>query len=192
MKTVFFDIDTQMDFVLPAGALYARGAERIVDRVGALNRKATAAGSVVISTMDAHTEADAEFRIWPGHCVAGTLGQRKPDCTLLAKRVVVPSIPGQVSIAGAEQVLLEKQHLDCFTNPNLPGILDTLAAERYVVYGVVTEYCVKFAALGLLATGKRVEVVADAVCSLNDADGRAMFAEFEQRGGVITTSASLL
>ena len=27
MKTVFFDIDTQIDFVFPAGALYVPGAE---------------------------------------------------------------------------------------------------------------------------------------------------------------------
>ena len=30
MKTVFFDIDTQIDFVFPAGALYAPGAESIL------------------------------------------------------------------------------------------------------------------------------------------------------------------
>ena len=30
MKTVFFDIDTQIDFVYPAGALYVPGAEHIL------------------------------------------------------------------------------------------------------------------------------------------------------------------
>ena len=30
MKTVFFDIDTQVDFMLPAGALYVPGAERML------------------------------------------------------------------------------------------------------------------------------------------------------------------
>ncbi len=38
MKTVFFDVDTQIDFLYPAGALYVPGAETIVDRIAALNR----------------------------------------------------------------------------------------------------------------------------------------------------------
>ena len=45
----------------------------------------------------------------------------------------------------------------------------TWHADRYVVYGVVTEICVKLAAFGLLKTGKRVEIVTDAIRSLNDA-----------------------
>ena len=35
MTTVFFDIDTQIDFMYPAGALYVPGAERIVPVVAA-------------------------------------------------------------------------------------------------------------------------------------------------------------
>ena len=49
---------------------------------------------------------------------------------------------------------------------NLADLLERFAAERYVVYGVVTEICVKLAAFGLLKTGKRVELVTDAVRSL--------------------------
>ena len=66
MKTVFFDIDTQIDFVYPAGALYVSGAERILAAVSQLNRRAPR----LISTMDAHSEDDPEFKIYPHHCVA--------------------------------------------------------------------------------------------------------------------------
>src|SRR5271154_3596964 len=65
MKTVFFDIDTQIDFVYPAGALYVPGAEHILPVVGQLNRHAPA----LISTMDAHSEDDPEFQVFPHHCV---------------------------------------------------------------------------------------------------------------------------
>jgi len=37
MSAVFFDVDTQLDFLYPAGALYVPGAESIVTRVAALN-----------------------------------------------------------------------------------------------------------------------------------------------------------
>jgi nicotinamidase/pyrazinamidase len=192
MKTVFFDVDTQIDFMLPSGALYVPGAERVIERVAALNRHAAGKGWPVISTMDAHAENDPEFRDWPGHCIAGTLGQRKPESTLLARRIVIPSVDAAERIDGFEQIVLEKQHLDCFTNPNLEWLLTAFDAQRYVVYGVVSEICVRFAAFGLLDTGKRVEIVEDAVRALDEAKSAAMFDEFRGRGGVVSRAATLL
>jgi nicotinamidase/pyrazinamidase len=188
VKTVFFDIDTQVDFLYPAGALYVPGAETVVEQVAALNRYAAAHGIPVVSTMDAHTEDDPEFRQWPPHCVAGTAGQQKPAATLLDKRTVIPSSPCAVEIGDARQILLEKQSVDCFTNPNLPALLERLGAERCVVYGVVTEICVKNAAIGLLKTGRRVELVRDAIRSLNQVDADKFLAEFTASGGVLTTA----
>src|SRR5580658_5424869 len=140
MKTVFFDIDTQVDFVYPAGALYVPGAERILPAIAELNRRAP----VLISTMCTHSEDDPEFSIYPHHCVAGTVGQQKPLATLREKRLTIPA-----SIGGGEQLILEKHELDCFSSPHLRPLLAGLAADRYVVYGVVTEICVRFAAFGL-------------------------------------------
>ena len=191
MKTVFFDVDTQIDFLYPAGALYVPGGETIVDRVAELNRYAAAHGIVVVSDMDAHAEDDPEFKTWPPHCVVETAGQQKPAATLLDKRVAVPNAPCKLKLEGVEQVLLEKQTLDCFTNVNLPNLLERLAAERYVVYGVVTEICVKCAAWGLLKTGKRVELVTDAVRSLDESPAKQMMAEFTAAGGVLTTVAEV-
>ena len=189
MKTVFFDVDTQLDFMCPAGALYVPGAEKIVEQIATLNGFAGAQGIPLVSTMDAHTENDAEFQAWPPHCVAGSIGQHKPEATLLSQRVVVPNAPCELAVDGAQQILLEKQTFDCFTNVNLTRLLERLGAERYVVYGVVTEICVKLAAWGLLETGKRVELVTDAVRSLNDAAAAAMTDAFLAAGGVLTTAS---
>jgi len=195
MMTVFFDVDTQIDFLYPAGALYVPGAERIVERVAALNRHAASRGIIVISSMDAHSEDDPEFRIWPHHCVPGTAGQQKPASTLLEKRVVVHNVvPHESSKAihgGVNQILLEKQTVNCFTNVHLPALLDHLKADRYVVYGVVTEICVRHAAFGLLKTGKRVELVTDAVRGLDEKAGAAMIADFAGSGGLLTTVESV-
>lgn len=191
MNTVFFDIDTQIDFLYPAGALYVPGAERLVGAFARLNRYAAGRGIPVISTTDAHAENDPEFRHWPAHCVAGTHGQRKPAQTLLEKRVVIPSMPGEYPIEGAGQILVEKQALDLFTNPNLPALLARLNADRYVVYGVVTEYCVRCALMGLLGTGKPVEVVTDAIQSLEEAAGRRTLEEFTAGGGRLTWVAEV-
>jgi len=197
MKTVFFDVDTQLDFLYPAGALYVPGAESIVAEVAALNRYAAGHGIPVVSTIDAHTEDDPEFRAWPPHCVAGTAGQQKPTATLLEKRVTIsstriPSTPEGVEIRDAQQILLEKQSVDCFTNPNLPALLDHLEADRCVVYGVVTEICVKNAAMGLLKSGRQVTVVTDAVRSLDNAKCEQFFHDFTAAGGKLGTAKEML
>jgi nicotinamidase/pyrazinamidase len=194
MKTVFFDIDTQIDFVYPAGALYVPGAEHILPIVGELNRKAsmlTSTAPVLISTMDAHTEDDPEFQIYPHHCVVGTTGQHKPAITLLDQRATVQGIPAG-GPEGVRQWILEKQKLDCFTSPHLQPLLARLNADRYFVYGVVTEICVRYAALGLLKSGKPVEIVTDAVKALDEQKAREMFSDFTAAGGLLTTSGALL
>jgi nicotinamidase/pyrazinamidase len=192
VKTVFFDVDTQIDFMYPAGALYVPGAERLVDTIAALNRRAAASKSFLVSTMDAHSENDPEFRRWPAHCVVGTVGQLKPSATMLGKRLVVPPEEWAERIDGVEQLILEKRHNDCFTNPNLDGLLEAFDADRYIVYGVVTEFCVKDAAFGLLERGKHVELVTDAIRSLDDIAARDMFEEFTARGGILTSSDYIL
>jgi nicotinamidase/pyrazinamidase len=192
MKTVFFDIDTQIDFVFPAGALYAPGAANIVGTVADLNRYAATKGIPVISTMDAHSENDPEFRDWPAHCVVGTVGQQKPAATLLGMRIVIPNRDTAERVDTAAQILLEKVHLDCFTNPNLEWILEALNAERYVVYGVVTEVCVSFAAFGLLQRGQRVEIVTDAVRALSEQAGSETLDRFRRDGGTLTAAEAVI
>ena len=189
MKTVFFDVDTQIDFVFPAGALYVPGVEKRLGAVAALTRYAAAHGIPVISTADAHAENDPEFRSWPAHCVKGTLGQRKPEATLLERRVVIPADAARPAPGLAQQVILEKRTLDCFDSPHLLPLLEQFAADRYVVYGFVTEYCVRYAALGLLKTGRRVELATDAIQCLRQQDADRTLAEFTAAGGILTTVA---
>jgi nicotinamidase/pyrazinamidase len=192
MNTVFFDIDTQIDFLYPAGALYVPGAEKLVPQIVRLNRYAIANRIPLISTADAHTENDEEFRTWPAHCVAGTAGQAKPAATLHEGRTTVPCKGAADGRVDAPQFIVEKRRLDCFTNPNLPGLLNALGAERYVVYGVVTELCVRCAAMGLLERGGRVELVEDAIQSLSEDARLKMLSEFTAAGGALTTSARLI
>ena len=183
MKTVFFDIDTQIDFVYPSGALYVPGAEHILPAVSELNRRAP----LLISTMDAHTEDDPEFHIYPHHCVVGTTGQHKPAVTVIEPRATLPDAP-----EGARQFILEKQQLDCFSSPHLEPLLAKLNADRYVIYGVVTEICVKCAAFGLLKSGKSVEIVTDAVKALDEQKASEMFSAFTAAGGHLSTCAAVL
>jgi nicotinamidase/pyrazinamidase len=191
MKTAFFDIDTQIDFLFPAGSLYVPGAERLIPALHRLNHYAASHGIPLVSSMCAHTEDDPEFKTWPAHCVTDTVGQLKPAETLLEKRSVIGVAAGGYATDGAQQILFEKNQLDITTSPNFIPLVARLAADRYFVYGVVTEYCVRFAALALLETGKPVSLVTDAIQTLNaDASGR-MVREFTERGGQLTKVAEV-
>jgi nicotinamidase/pyrazinamidase len=192
VSLTFFDMDTQIDFMYPAGSLYVPGAEKIVPAIARLNNYAAAKGLPLVSDMCAHTENDEEFREWPPHCVVGTAGQLKPQATMVqGRRVTIPVERGQYAIEGAAQILFEKRKLDIFSNPNLPELLDRLGASEYVVYGVVTELCVRLCALGLLGTGKRVTMVTDAIQALSPADRDRTFEEFAARGGRLATVADI-
>jgi nicotinamidase/pyrazinamidase len=191
VKTVFFDIDTQLDFLYPAGALYGPKAERIIPAIAHLNRFAAQHGIPVVSTTDAHFEDDVEFQTWPHHCVAGSIGQRKPDSTLLEKRVTIPNQACELAIAGAQQIIFEKQTVDVFAALNIGRLVELLGADRYVVYGVVTEICVLHAARGLLQTGKPVTVVTDAIEGLKAEDAKRALEQIQAAGGTLGTVADI-
>ena len=187
MKTVYFDIDTQIDFLFPSGSLYVPGAQQLVPALHRLNHHAAKHGHPLVSSMCAHTEDDPEFKQWPAHCVIGTVGQLKPAETLLERRAVIGVARGDYQTHGVQQILFEKNQLDITTSPNFGPLVSRLGADRYVVYGVVTEYCVRFAALALLETGKPVSLVTDAIQTLRAEDSAKTLSEFTARGGRLAT-----
>jgi nicotinamidase/pyrazinamidase len=191
VKTVFFDVDTQLDFLYPAGALAVPGAAKIIPALSRLTCFAADHRIQIISTADAHTEDDPEFKLWKPHCVVGTAGQQRAAATSLSQPAMLASTPG-AQAGDAAQIIIEKQNVDCFTNPNLRPLLNRLGADRYVVYGVVSEVCVRYAAFGLLETGARVEVVTDAIKSMDAGKERETIEHFESLGGVLTTVDKVL
>jgi nicotinamidase/pyrazinamidase len=197
VSTIFFDVDTQLDFMLPSGALYVPGAEHLTGTLAALTHHANTRGIKILSSADAHAEDDTEFKQWPPHCVAGTQGQQKISATLLPKPLVLSSERGALEgvatrVADAGQIIIEKQTLDVFSNTNLRPLLEGLKPQRVVVYGVVSELCVECAAFGLLRLGHRVELVTDAIKSLHPEQEKQMLQRFESQGGLLTTSAAVL
>lgn len=197
MRTVFFDVDTQIDFLFPAGALAIPGADALIPNLGALTRFAQRKRLQVLSTRDTHSENDPEFKAWKPHCVAGTAGQLKIAATSLPNPLTLTTAEGALDwiadqVGSPGQIIIVKRNLDCFTNLNLRPLLDLLQADRYVVYGVVSEICVEIAAFGLLQTGARVELVTDAIKSLSASAEEEMVKRFVSHGGVLTTTAQAI
>jgi len=188
---ILIDEDTQMDFLLPAGALYVPGSERLIPIVAGLFEEALRRGIPVISSVCAHAENDPEFADWPPHCVRGTLGQQKIAGTLCEGRTVVPNRPGADIPKGTGQVIVEKQTLDVFSNPNFWPLLERYPAEECAVVGVATDYCVRFAIEGLLHGGRKVAIVTDGVCGIDEEAARRVLSAAAARGARLTTSTAL-
>jgi nicotinamidase/pyrazinamidase len=137
--------------------------------------------------MCAHAEDAEEFREWPPHCVVGTFGQQKPAATLVEKRAIAPNEKVELNIDSAQQIVVEKNDLDVFSNPNMNALLDQIGADEFYVYGVFTEYCVEKATTGLLKRGGRVFLVRDAIRAVEEPKGRRTMDAFAAAGGAMTT-----
>lgn len=209
MQRVFVDVDTQHDFCRPGGALFVRGAPEAVPACARLVARAVADGSLLVGSVDSHAHDAWEFATNPGvgpagedprfppHCVKGTPGWLKLPETLPERFYFVPVVPDAGAAArvpaGTQAVYFEKEVYSLFANPNAAPVLDALSPAgplEFVVFGVATDYCVRAAALGLLAwvadrpdrAGSRVIVAVDAVAAVTDEGGAAAMRELAAAG----------
>lgn len=204
MNTILWEVDAQRDFLLPDGKLYARGAEKIIPNLNRLVETARQGQAFLISSADAHSADDPEFRDWPTHCVKGTPGAELVPEARTANYLVIPNerefaLPRD--LGAYQQVILEKNTLDVFDNPNTDALLARLYAanppgtddgSEFLVFGVVTEFCVRCAAAGLLRRGLHVKLVKDAIQALDEKKGREILDELQAQGAqLITTELAL-
>ena len=140
---LLWDVDTQVDFMSPGGRLYVPGAERIVPNLRRLTRWAADNGVTLISSACAHRPGDFELEEFGPHCMVGTAGQQKVAETLLPRRLVVPNRPIEVpQLAGFQQIIIEKQAFDVFTNPNADEVVRRIGENLSIeLYAVQTEIC---------------------------------------------------
>ena len=193
---VFWEVDTQKDFMLPGGKLYVPGAERLLPNIRRLTDAARHERVFLVSHGCFHTKDDPEFATFPAHCVKGTAGAGFVPEALTEKVVTVPNEPTATlpaDFSQYQQILLEKQTLDIFASQHAEELVERLGHEaEFVVFGVVTEFCVRFAAKGLLERGRSVSVVQDAIETLNSQDGKRAVTELQALGAIFITTDQAL
>lgn len=187
-----WDVDTQVDFMLPEGKLYVRGAEKLRPNLRKLYAAARRARLPIVASVDAHLVTDEEMKVWPLHCLIGTDGQKKLPETLLPRRVTVPP-DGKATpppLRAGTQVILEKCHLDPFTHPRARELVLKSGIERWIVFGIMTDYSVRLTGLGLLKLGRRVTVVSDAICGKAEESSAQAVIELQAAGADFKTTAA--
>ncbi|HEX5086121.1 MAG TPA: isochorismatase family protein [Blastocatellia bacterium] len=166
---VFFDVDTQRDFMDSNGALYVPDAEAIRPNVERLLRAAGDRKVTTISSRCAHEPGDPEFEIFPPHCLDGEPGAERVFAGLpgLPRREIAVDATAdpQAQIQPATHYVVKKKVFDLFSNQWLEGLRrkGEFKGESCIVFGVATDYCVRACALGLAQAGARVLLVEDAV-----------------------------
>jgi nicotinamidase/pyrazinamidase len=193
---VFWEVDVQRDFVLSGGKLYVPGAEKLLPNIKRLTDAARQGKVFLVSHGDFHTPNDPEFNIFPPHCVKGTPGAELVPEAITEKVARVPNEPGAKipdDLSKYQQLLLEKQTLSIFETQHADELVQRLGTKpEYVVFGVVTEYCVSCAVKGLLDRKRRVAVVQDAIETLKPEEGEKTLEEFRRLGARLTTTDQAL
>lgn len=205
-NTIFWEVDVQVDFMLPGGKLYVPGAEKIVPNINQLVDYARKNRVFLISSADAHNLDDPELREWPPHCLKGTPGAGLLPEACAEPRLVIPNQMGfglPKDLNRYRQVTLEKNTLNVFDNPNTDVLLAKLNPEGkttggaatdplFVVFGVATEYCVRCTVEELLRRGWRVAIVGDAVRAIEQQKGDKIVESLRSHGAqMIDTKKAL-
>ncbi|HEV2400391.1 MAG TPA: isochorismatase family cysteine hydrolase [Candidatus Sulfotelmatobacter sp.] len=193
---IFWEVDVQSDFVLPGGHLYVPAAEKRLPNIRRLTDAARQGKVFLVSSGDFHAPNDPEFKTFPPHCVKGTPGADLVPEALTSKVARVENTEAAKlpqDLSQFQQILLEKQTLSIFETRHVDELVNRLGTRpEFVVFGVVTEYCVKFAAKGLLERGRRVAIVTDAIETLKREDGDATIADLQRMGArLIKTDQAL-
>jgi nicotinamidase/pyrazinamidase len=204
--TIFWDVDTQVDFMVPEGKLYVPEAVEITENLARLTRHARARRIRRVASVCDHVVEDVEIsatpdftRTFPPHCLRGTHGQQKIPATTMERPLLVPNQPQDPALLRrqverhAGELLIEKNHFDVFTNPNTTVVLDALAPETIVVYGVAQDVCDAHAIAGFLRRGGcRVVFVADAAKPIDAARGALLIEQWKRQGVVVAATAEVL
>jgi len=202
---LFWDVDTQIDFMLDSGKLYVPGADRLPQNLEQLTAAAARHRIPVVASADDHAMEDAEISLqpdfrstYPPHCMRGTHGAERIPATRQTWTLEVghESLPAgrleEALATDAPRILIHKKSVDVFSNPNTDGVLKALDPARVVVYGVALDICNRMAIDGLLARGRAVTLVTDASRPLDVDRAAGLVADWRRHGVGMATTQELI
>jgi len=143
----------------------------IIPHIQRLLEQELAQGSKVFFIGDQHDPDDLEFKIYPPHCVAGTV-----------ETEVIPELaryPGEV---------IPKRRYSGFFDTRLEEKLKQLKPEKLIVCGVATNICVLYTVVDARNRDYEVEVPTDCVASFNETAHRFALEHMEKVLGAKLTS----
>jgi nicotinamidase/pyrazinamidase len=181
MNVVFFNVDTQYDFMRDdethKGALPVPGARDIEGKLEELTKFAAEHRLKVVNTADWHIEDSFEISdkpdyktTFPPHCMQNTKGALYVPATDPENPYVIDwqeSILDEDKVQSHRNLVLLKDEFSVFTgSPHTERVLELIKPTVAVVYGVATNVCVHYAVMGLRQHDIAVRVPIDAIQEL--------------------------
>ena len=206
-RVLFWDVDTQYDFMRSDGKLYVPDAEAIIPHVAQLTDYAHRQGIRIVASADDHVSGHPELSdspdwkaTFPPHCMRDTPGQEKiPETRLVDPLVIEPARVDPVALkarvrAHRGDILFHKHRFDVFTNENVDTVLAVLDPDEIILYGVALDVCDKFAIEGILARrpGTRLFAVTDAMKPIDKQVAQHLLKEWAEEGVRLVKTAEVV
>lgn len=145
-------VDMLNDFVHPRGALYVgRQVEGVINFCRELIAKSRDKGNPLFYICDTHRKDDAEFEMFPPHCVEGEWGNKVFEELQPEK----------------DDYIIPKRRFSAFFGTALDIFLRELKVEELEVVGVCTNICVLYTVASARMLGYRVRVYKQGVTSFD-------------------------
>jgi nicotinamidase/pyrazinamidase len=204
-QTIFWDVDTQFDFMQPTGKLYVPGAETIIDKVSEVRKFALDNGCSMIADIDWHSLDNEEIsqspdskQTFPPHCMAGEPGSERVgylgNVPIEYVEIDKMSDDSLKKLVNKNQfhIVIKKESIDAFDNPNTDRLLKLIKPKAVTVFGVALDFCVYYVLHGL-AKYKSIKLVLlrDVTKGLNSRPENEILNEMQQMGVEVIRLADL-
>jgi nicotinamidase/pyrazinamidase len=174
---LFWNVDTQNDFIEPSGKLYVKDADLLRPLWADITKFAQRHKIKVVNTADYHyihseeIDENPDFiNTFPPHCLAESPGaefikETNPTDPIIfnwEKKYDMMAL--SVDLPKYRNIVIRKDAFDVFAgNKIAESIIQILKPEVVVVYGVTTTICIDYAVRGLRKYVKKVVVIKDAI-----------------------------
>ncbi len=145
-------VDMLKDFIYENGALYLGDvAGNVLSEAEKIVKKAKIKNVPIFYICDSHHNEDAEFEIFPKHCLQHTIGGQ----------VVEEIKPGE------NDYIILKRRYSAFFGTDLDLYLREMGIIRIVLIGVCTNICILYTAASARMLNYKVDIIRDAVGSFD-------------------------
>jgi len=127
MKKLFVIIDMVNGFV-NEGALADKKINKITPKIVELTKSAIKNSIPIIAFKDTHTKNDEEFKVFPPHCIKGTLESE-----------LIP----ELKVFEKDFISIEKNTTNGFITKAFQKIVNNIAFEEVIIVGCCTDICVE-------------------------------------------------
>jgi ureidoacrylate peracid hydrolase len=178
-STAIIVIDMLNEFCKPGGAMVLPGYERLVPPQKKVIEAGRQAGSAILFVADTHrpnVRQDREFLKRTPHCLEGTWGAR-----------VIDDLDPR-----SDDVYIVKRRYSAFFNTDLDLTLRDLQVDTLVIFGVVTNICVRSTVHDAFFLGYQVIVPEDCVAATGPREQESSLYDIATHFGIVAASEAVV